>query len=70
MARAAVVFVLAMTETAAWWRADDAAFARKLYRPMAASTRIETGVQPPRLILAIDDSTWIHRNDGACCAPA
>ena len=65
MARAAVVFVIAMTGTAAWWRADDAAFARNLFRPMAVTTQLDSAAQPPRLILAIDESTWVHRNDDA-----
>jgi hypothetical protein len=65
MARSVVVFALAMTGTAAWWRAEDADFARKLYRPMAVTARIESTSRQRQFILTIDDSVWAHRNDGA-----
>ena len=46
-----------------WWNAEDSAFARSMFRPMAsASSVLET---PHSRILAVDirDSSWIMRND-------
>ncbi len=63
MARAVVVIALALTGSALWWRSADATFARTLYRPMTASSRVDPGPRASRLLLSIEDSAWIHRND-------
>ena len=63
MARTVLVIVLAVTGAGAWWRAEDAAFVRRLYQPMPLRTTIDSTTG--RLALAITDSTWVHRNDVA-----
>jgi hypothetical protein len=63
MARVAVVIAVAIVGTGAWWRAEDRRFARNLFRPMAVSARVEPASPRPRLVLVIDDSTWLHRHD-------
>jgi len=63
MARAAGIFVLVITGTAAWWRAEDRRFARNLFRSMSVTARVEPAAPRPRLLLAITDSAWLHRND-------
>jgi hypothetical protein len=63
MARAVVVIALALTGSALWWRAADASFARTLYHPMSVSARVERSPGGSRLLLAIDDSAWIHRHE-------
>jgi hypothetical protein len=63
MARAVGIFVLAIVGAGAWWRADDADFARRLFRPLAVTTRIEPVGTRSLFRLAIVDSAWTHRND-------
>jgi hypothetical protein len=69
MARAAGIFVLVIVGTAAWWRAEDRRFARNLFRSMSVAARLEpaASAEPAeprwRLVLAITDSAWLHRND-------
>jgi hypothetical protein len=63
MARAVLVVALAIVGTAAWWRAEDSSFARRLYRPMPVRTAIDTSAG--QLHFTITDSIWIHRNDVA-----
>ncbi|HEX9565064.1 MAG TPA: hypothetical protein VF981_13870 [Gemmatimonadaceae bacterium] len=65
MARAAVVIVIVLTLTGAWWRAEDRAFRERLYRPLSISTRADTSGGDARLVLTIDDSTWLRRDDVA-----
>ncbi len=65
VARAMVVVVLALTVWIIWWQADDRRFVRNLFRPLAIVTRLDTAARPPRLILSITDSAWIHRHNGA-----
>lgn len=62
MVRAVVVLALVVVATGAWWRAEDASFARSLYRSLTVATTVEPGV-PRRFTLAITDSSWIRRND-------
>ncbi|MDF2774637.1 MAG: hypothetical protein K0S86_4137 [Geminicoccaceae bacterium] len=59
MARVAVVIVIAIVGTGAWWRAEDRAFERDLFRAMQISARVPDS----RLVLTITDSAWIHRHD-------
>ena len=63
MARAVVVLAIAITGTGAWWRAEDAAFTRSLFRPMSVRTSVDTTAGNARLALTITDSSWVHRND-------
>ena len=65
MARAVIVVALAIAGLAVWWRAEDAAFVRRLYRPMPLTASIDSSTGQPRLRLAITDSAWINRNDVA-----
>ena len=61
IARAVIVMALIVTGGATWWRAEDAGFVRRLYRPMAVRTEIDSATR--RLALTITDSIWLHRND-------
>jgi len=61
MARTVMVIALAITGAAAWWRAEDSSFVRRLYRPMPVRTAIDSATG--RLVLTIDDSVWANRND-------
>ena len=63
MARAAGIFVLVITGTAAWWRAEDRRFARNLFRSMPITARVDSAVARSTVLLAITDSAWSHRND-------
>jgi hypothetical protein len=63
MARAVVVLAIVMVGTAAWWRAEDSSFTRRLYRPMPVRTAIDTAAG--QLRFTITDSIWAHRNDVA-----
>jgi len=65
MARAVILVGLVITGTAAWWRAEDADFVRRLYKPMPVSAAIDTSTGNARLVLTVTDSIWAHRNDGA-----
>jgi hypothetical protein len=60
MGRVALLIVIAVVGTGAWWRAEDRAFERNLFRSMEISARIES---TPRLVLTITDSMWIRRHD-------
>jgi hypothetical protein len=65
MARAGLVIVLVLTGTAAWWRVEDRAFRNRMFRPLSISTRIEPSAEAARLVLSIDDSSWLIRDDVA-----
>jgi hypothetical protein len=47
-----------------WWRAEDAAFTRSIYRPMPATATVEDSA-PTTLEFRITDDAWVHRNDAA-----
>ena len=61
MARAVLVLAIVIVGTAAWWRAEDSSFTRRLYRPMPVRTAIDTAAG--QLRFTITDSIWAHRND-------
>ena len=63
MVRATVIIVLILTGMTAWWRGEDRAFQDRLYHPLAISTRLEDSSGSRRFVLAIDDSSWVRRND-------
>lgn len=63
MARGAVVIVLVLAGTGAWWRAEDRAFRQRLYRPLSISTVVDTSSGASRFVLVIDDSTWLQRDE-------
>jgi hypothetical protein len=65
MLRAAAVIGLVLAGTVYWWRAEDRAFRRRLYRPLEITTRVDSSGTTPRLILAITDSGWLNRDDVA-----
>src|SRR5262245_30419934 len=57
--RFAVVLALIVTGTTAWWRAEDAAFQRSIFRPLDAKALLDG----PQLRFVITDASWLHRND-------
>jgi hypothetical protein len=61
MARSGAVIVLVVLGTAAWWRAEDAAFTRNLYRPLPIGARIDPTSR--ELSFSITDSAWAHRHE-------
>ena len=63
MARTVIVIALAITGAGAWWRAEDANFVRRLYRPMPLRTAIDSTTG--HLVLTVADSVWANRNDVA-----
>jgi len=44
-----------------WWGAEDADYARSMYKPLAAKAAIAEGV----IRVSIADSAWVHRSDTA-----
>jgi hypothetical protein len=46
-----------------WWGAEDAAFVRSMYRPMASEASIAEDSAGRSLVVMIRDSSWIMRND-------
>jgi hypothetical protein len=63
MVRTVIVIALAITGAGAWWRAEDANFVRRLYRPMPLRTAIDSTTG--HLVLTVADSVWANRNDVA-----
>jgi hypothetical protein len=63
MARAVGVVALVLTGSTAWWRAEDAAFVRQLYRPFVVNTKVDASTGRPLFVLTITDSLWEHRHD-------
>ena len=61
IARAVIVMALVVTGGATWWRAEDAGFVRRLYRPMPVRMEIDSSTR--RLALTITDSVWLNRKD-------
>jgi hypothetical protein len=61
IARGVVVLSGIAVGTAAWWRADDRAFAESLFRSLAVKTFVERDTAAPRLVLDIVDSAWVDR---------
>ena len=59
MGRVGVVILIAIVGTGAWWRAEDRAFERRLFRPMSLSV----GAADAQLVLTITDSVWLNRHD-------
>lgn len=60
---AALVIVLLLFGGWRWWGADDAAFVRSMFRPMASEAAVAGGTEGRSLVMAIRDSSWIMRND-------
>jgi len=65
MARAVVIVAIVLVGGGAWWRAEDSAFTRGLFHPLAVRVTVDTSSGRPRFQLAITDSTWVHRTDVA-----
>ena len=59
MARVMLVIIIALIGTGAWWRAEDRAFARRLFRPMSVAARAADA----QFVLTITDSVWTNRHD-------
>jgi hypothetical protein len=63
MARAVVLVAIVIVGGAAWWRAEDSSFTRRLFRPLEVRAAVDTSTMHPRFQLAITDSIWAHRTD-------
>lgn len=46
-----------------WWGAEDGAFVRSMFRPMASGSTFVDDSSGPSLVVAIRDSSWVMRND-------
>jgi hypothetical protein len=57
--RFAAVLVVIVLGTSAWWRSEDAAFQRSIFRTM----QVRASVDSTLLTLAITDSAWLHRHN-------
>lgn len=65
IARAVGIVAIVLVGGGAWWRAEDSAFTRGLFRPLAVRVAVDTSTAQRYLQLAITDSVWMHRNDVA-----
>ena len=65
MARAVGIVAIVLIGGGAWWRSEDSAFTRGLFRPLSVRVAVDTSTAPRRFQLAITDSVWVHRNDVA-----
>jgi len=65
MARAVGIVAIVLVGGGAWWRAEDSAFSRSLFRPLSVRVAVDTSTAQRRFQLAITDSVWVHRNDVA-----
>ncbi|HEX5076390.1 MAG TPA: hypothetical protein VFW03_24480 [Gemmatimonadaceae bacterium] len=65
IARAVGVIAIVLVGGGAWWRAEDSAFTRGLFRPLAVRVAVDTSTAQRRFSLSITDSVWVHRNDVA-----
>lgn len=63
MAITAAVFALVLLGGLRWWGREDARFARSIYKPFKASSRIIEDGAGKTLDVAISDSIWRKRND-------
>ena len=62
-ARAVVLVAIVLLGGGAWWRAEDSAFTRELFRPLSVRVAVDTSDAQRRFQLVITDSVWAHRND-------
>ena len=46
-----------------WWGAEDGAFVRSMFRPMASGSSFVDDSSGRRLVVTIRDSSWVMRND-------
>jgi hypothetical protein len=46
-----------------WWGAEDSAYVRSMYRPMASDAIVAEHEEGRSLVVSIRDSSWIMRND-------
>jgi hypothetical protein len=60
---ATVAIVLLLFGGWRWWGAEDGAFVRSMFRPMASEASIVGDQRGRTLVVAIRDSSWIMRND-------
>lgn len=66
MARGAAAIVIALLLFGGWrwWGAEDGAFVRSMFRPMASDAAVADREDGRSIVITIRDSTWIMRNDG------
>jgi hypothetical protein len=61
---AAVILALALLGGRAWWRAEDAAYRRSIFRPMPAAASATDSAAASTVELRITDSAWVaSRNE-------
>lgn len=48
-----------------WWNAEDASYERSMYRPFPARATVTADGGINRIVVAIEDSGWVHRADSA-----
>jgi hypothetical protein len=59
MATAAGILALALVGGSQWWNAEERAYQRRLYRPLAIDTRIRAVDNERVLTIGITDSLWL-----------
>ena len=65
MALTAIVSIAMLAGGWRWWNSEDRAYERNMYRPLASSASIVEADGRRMIQVAIQDSSWIHRNDTA-----
>lgn len=68
MAITTVVLAVALFGGWKWWGAEDAGYARSMYKPPRSSTAVVSSSGRRAIEISITDSAWIHRNDSAWLA--
>jgi hypothetical protein len=61
MAGATVVFATVLFGAAQWWKAEDRAFVRSMFKPMTSAATVSSDI----LVLSITDTLWVNRHQPA-----
>ena len=65
MALTAIVSIAILAGGWRWWNSEDRAYERNMYRPLASSASIVEAGGRRMIQVAIQDSSWVNRNDTA-----
>ncbi len=65
MAIASVVLASALVGGSIWWKAEDAAYRRSMFRPMTAVASVSDSIAADSIELRITDSEWVGGRNGA-----